>query len=224
MPPAVSKKPVAAKTESVVDAKSPKKAASKPAAPVVENPKTTTPVTAPAPAPAPAVLENSSPVVKDEQDVSSTVATECPVTSKLNEIETLINEVDTRIRDLKNKAKALRKDVAMLLKQKQKASKKSSNASRAPRAPSGFAKPALVSDEMYTFLNVEKGTLIARVDVTRKINEYIRANNLQNPTDKRQILPDAKLRELLKIGPDAHVTFFNVQSYLSPHFPKAAAA
>lgn len=218
MPAAVSKKSAVSKvTEPVVEAKSPKKAAATPS-------KTIEPVVV-STAPAKTVEDPVTAPVPVAEVVETAAVAECPLTCKLNEIDTLVNEIDARIKDLKNKAKLLRKDVAVLVKMQQKATKKSSgsNANRTPRAPSGFAKPTTVTDEMYTFLGMDAGTPIARVDVTRKINEYIKTNNLQNPSDKRQIMPDAKLRDLLKLSPNDHVTFFNLQTFLSKHFVKTVA-
>jgi len=39
---------------------------------------------------------------------------------------------------------------------------------------SGFARPTLISDQLAEFLGKDKGSLIARTDVTREINTYIR--------------------------------------------------
>jgi hypothetical protein len=74
-------------------------------------------------------------------------------------------------------------------------------------------KPSLWSDEMYDFLNIEKGTLIARTDITKYVSEYIKSNNL---TDGKNIIEDEKLKNLLKC--DKNLTFFNIQTYISKHF------
>jgi len=89
------------------------------------------------------------------------------------------------------------------------------------RAPSGFVKPTLISLELAEFLKKPKGTFLARTSVTREINSYIRTNSLQDPKNGRRILPDAKLRKLLKVGKGDELTYFNLQRYMSPHFAKA---
>ena len=61
---------------------------------------------------------------------------------------------------------------------------------------------------------------MARTDVTREINKYIRANNLQDKDNGRKINPDKLLRELLKIDETVDLTYFNLQRYMGPHFPK----
>jgi upstream activation factor subunit UAF30 len=92
------------------------------------------------------------------------------------------------------------------------------------RAPSGFVKPSLISDELAKFLDKPCGTEMARTDVTREINKYIRANNLQDKSNGRKINPDKPLTQLLKVSDNVELTYFNLQKYMGPHFPKATKA
>jgi len=89
------------------------------------------------------------------------------------------------------------------------------------RKPSGFVKPTLISTELASFLGKPIGTEMARTAVTREINTYIKANKLQDPTNGRHIIPDAKLKTLLKIKKGEELTYFNLQKYMSTHFAKA---
>jgi len=89
------------------------------------------------------------------------------------------------------------------------------------RQPSGFVKPTKISQELAVFLGKDKNTEMARTDVTREINKYIRAHNLQDPKNGRHILADAKLKKLLKLKKEDNLTYFNLQKYMSPHFAKA---
>jgi len=92
------------------------------------------------------------------------------------------------------------------------------------RAPSGFVKPTKISLELAKFLGKPKGTEMARTQVTREINGYIRAHSLQDPKNGRRILADGKLKKLLKLTDSDELTYFNLQRYMSPHFAKAGAA
>jgi chromatin remodeling complex protein RSC6 len=65
---------------------------------------------------------------------------------------------------------------------------------------------------------------MARTDVTREINKYIRTNNLQDKENGRKIIPDKKLTSLLKLKKGDELTYFNLQRYMSPHFAKASSA
>jgi len=109
------------------------------------------------------------------------------------------------------------------LKAVQKASSKRKQRN-ATRAPSGFVKPTLISDQLAEFLEKPNGTMIARTDVTREINAYIRLNKLQDPTNGRKINPDAKLKKLLVLKPTDELTYFNLQRYMSQHFQKSTPA
>ena len=67
---------------------------------------------------------------------------------------------------------------------------------------------------------------MARTEVTREINKYIRAHDLQDKQNGRKINPDKKLSDLLKYTSDSEVelTYFNLQRYMGPHFPKQIKA
>ena len=77
-----------------------------------------------------------------------------------------------------------------------------------------------MSDQLAAFLGKEPGSEMARTEVTREINKYIRANKLQDPDNGRKINPDTALATLLKVGKNDELTYFNLQ-YMSPHFCKA---
>ena len=55
---------------------------------------------------------------------------------------------------------------------------------------------------------------IARGQVVRKMWEYIRSHNLQNPENRREILADDKLRKVF--GKDK-VTMFEMNKHLAGH-------
>jgi len=84
---------------------------------------------------------------------------------------------------------------------------------------SGFLKQVSISKEMAKFIGCDAGELKSRVDVTKAICAYIKGHNLQNPKDRREILPDSKLKKLLRIEKgEEPLTYYRVQSKLKPHF------
>ena len=117
--------------------------------------------------------------------------------------------------------RALEKKQARELKvaQKQNSKRKRKNGNR---APSGFVKPTRISDELAKFLDKPSGSEMARTEVTRDINKYIRTHNLQDKENGRKIIPDAKLAALLKLKKNDELTYFNLQRYMSPHFAKVS--
>ena len=135
--------------------------------------------------------------------------------AQLSALRSQLTSVTTQVR-------ALSKRADRELKQAQKQGRKKRKSGN--RAPSGFVKPTKISVELAQFLGKDKGTEMARTEVTREINSYIRAHKLQDPKNGRRILADAKLRKLLKLKKDDELTYFNLQRYMSPHFAKATKA
>ena len=134
-----------------------------------------------------------------------------------------LNQLSSIIASLKSEYRTLEKKWARELKTAQKTNAKRKRKS-GNRAPSGFVKPTRISDELAKFLEKPAGTEMARTDVTREINKYIRSHNLQDKENGRKINPDSKLSTLLKLKKTDELTYFNLQKYMSPHFSKAAAA
>ena len=72
-------------------------------------------------------------------------------------------------------------------------------------------KPVTLSGELEAVIG--KGPM-TRAQVTSKVWEYIKANGLQDKTDKRQINPDAKLGAV--IGKD-QISMFKMTAAVSKH-------
>ena len=152
----------------------------------------------------------------DDVSVGSTSGNE--LTDSFHEFVAKLQAVCSSMVTLKQEFKQLEKKFNRELKSAQKqASKKKRKTGN--RQPSGFVKPALISNELASFLGKPKGALMARTEVTREINKYIQENNLKDPTNGRKILADAKLKGLLNLN-NEELTYFNLQKFMSPHFPK----
>ena len=160
---------------------------------------------------APAVEEQAAAAASDEFETSvEEQATE--FLAKMQQMSSLLSSLKTEFRALEKKWS---RELKTVKKQSSRRKRKAGN-----RAPSGFVKPTRISDELASFLGKEKGTEMARTAVTRDINAYIRAHNLQDTTNGRKINPDVKLAALLKLGKEDELTYFNLQRFMSPHFSK----
>ena len=175
-----------------------------------------------------AATKAAAPVAPIEPAVNAVVSTETEEVEKSEESDlmevsavffTKLQQMGTMITAIKSEYRALEKKWVREIKQSQKAAKKKRKVGN--RAPSGFVKAARISDELAKFLGKTVGTEMARTDVSKEINAYIRANNLQRPDNGRFIVPDAKLTTLLKLGKDDELSYFNLQRYMKPHFIKA---
>jgi len=165
---------------------------------------------------------SSSAVAPVVEEAAPVVDVENMIIEKSNEFLAKLNAMGNMISSLKTEYRTLEKAWTKELKAAQKlSSKKKRKAGN--RAPSGFVKPTRISDELAKFLGKPDGSEMARTDVTREINTYIRAHNLQDKENGRKINPDTKLTALLKLKKTDELTYFNLQRYMSPHFAKAAA-
>lgn len=94
---------------------------------------------------------------------------------------------------------------------------------KAKKSPSGFAKPCKISDTLCDFIGVEHGTEKSRTEITRFINNYVKEHNLNNPSNRREFFPDAKLNSILNVKDNEKVTYFVLQRLISHHFPLSMA-
>lgn len=157
--------------------------------------------------------------------------------AQVQELRKLQREHDQLVKDAsrKNKKKKLQRDFTK------------------PRRATGFAEPVIVSDELYSFLVKTKATMkdpsftptsqeeqanwprvavkagvpVARTDVTSHISRYIKDHNLQNPNERREIVPDAALKKIFSEPVEASksdaskkvYTYLKLQKYVNHHFP-----
>ena len=85
-------------------------------------------------------------------------------------------------------------------------------AAPAKRAPSAaFMKPMTPSPALAAVIGTKA---LPRTEVTKKVWEYIKANNLQDAANKRNINADAKLKEIFK---KPQVTMFEMTKLISAH-------
>ena len=152
------------------------------------------------------VVEPTNEVVLEEEDATFADL----ITKHILRLQELTSSLTSVKSDFKNIEKRWSRE----LKTAQKGMKKKKNANR---QPSGFVKPTRITDELADFLEKPHGIEMARTQVTREINTYIRAHSLATG---RNINPDAKLMGLLKIPDGEILTYFNLQKYMSPHFHK----
>ncbi len=137
------------------------------------------------------------------------------VLTKLQGAQSLMASIRAEVNELKRQH-------ARELRQANKANKR--RKTNANRAPSGFVKPTLISNELAAFLGRPEGSVLARTEVTREVNAYIRAQKLQDKDNGRKINPDAKLLKLLKLKKGDELTYFNLQKYMAAHFAKSTPA
>lgn len=147
------------------------------------------------------------------------------------------SEVD-RLRESKPKAKGskflktLNKDIKQLHNDVLRVTKFKRNGERKTSSSSGFLKPVNISSELAKFTSWDANKAYSRTQVTKFICNYIKTKKLYDEKDKRNIICDAALKNLLKYDPAnppkdetgkaVPLTYFRLQQYLKSHFKTAA--
>ena len=151
--------------------------------------------------------------------------TEVKLISNFDKLDILISQYETDLASMKSAYDSLKirqKQMKKVLKKLQTKAMKTQNKPKVNRKPCGFARPSLVSNDMCDFLKMDHGSLVSRTEVTKSLIQYIKLHNLQNVTNKRQILPDETLYKLFgEESRKLELTYFTMQKFVNQHFPKA---
>lgn len=151
--------------------------------------------------------------------VTESVVTESDV-DKVDPTVESINNLINKFEQFEKDSKVAKNELRKVLKSYQKKTFKKTRKHDPNRQPTGFAKPSLISEELCKFLNKPSGTKMARTDVTKEVNKYIKEHNLQNPENKKEIKADSTLTKLLNLKKGDGLNYFSLQKYLKDHFPK----
>ena len=180
--------------------------------------------------PEPATVVNESDI---EPQVSST---ELESETEIETVQTILKRMNERRIQMASLQREDKTDAKLLERcylteqrsMKKRRQKGGSSQSTTKKAPSGFAKPTKISSELSKFLSetsdlkLNSDSLLARTEVTKKITHYIKENNLQTRDNRREIIPDDRLRDLVCMDAeqDSKLTYFNLQRCIKHHFPK----
>lgn len=134
------------------------------------------------------------------------------ILTSLSSLRTHITMIQQQIRGLE---KTINREQKTLRKESEKRKHRNGN-----KKPSGFATPSKISDELCSFMSEPEGSEVARTEVTRFIIKYIKENDLQNPENRRIIVPNNELGKLLGITDNDEVNYFNLQKFMNKHFHK----
>lgn len=136
------------------------------------------------------------------------------INEEFKKLEKMISTFKSEITSLNSQLKLVEKKVKKEFKKQIKQSQPKSK-SKKSKAPSGFSKPAKVSEKLTSFMKLDKDTLVARTEATKYIIDYIKTNGL---SESINIKPDETLLNLLEISEDEKLTFFNIQKYMNKHY------
>ena len=161
--------------------------------------------------------------VPDSTPVETAPATESDLTTETDKVDPTVESINALIGKFEmfeKESKVAKNELRKVLKSYQKKTFKKTRKVDPNRQPTGFAKPSLISEELCKFLNKPSGTKMARTDVTKEVNKYIKEHNLQNPANKKEIKADTTLTKLLNLKKGDDLNYFSLQKFLKDHFPK----
>ena len=134
----------------------------------------------------------------------------------------------TSFKDISAQLKVFQKEHNKMARSQKGKGRSAVNASGQKRKPSGFAKPAKLTDELCAFLNLPIGSEEPRMVVTSKLNTYIVENSLQRPENRKFINANKELKDLLHLTEGIELSYFNLQKHMRhlfvPNVPTAATA
>lgn len=140
-----------------------------------------------------------------------------PISESFQGVITSLATFKSQITSLQQQLRCLEKNINRELSASRKEDEKR-KMRKAKRKASGFAKPGNISSELSSFMSKNEGELVARTEVTKYIIGYIKENGLQNPENRKIILPNEELKKLLSVNKDEEVTYFNLQKHMNHHF------
>ena len=190
-----------------------------------------TPLTPPTPATPPTLTDvppevEEPPAVAEDDSKTEKKRTRRQVTKEsfYNDFETFFKLCETDLAEKKGllkQLKQLKSDGFKLLKIKNMGDDKKNKGDN----NSGFMKPVRVSDDLASFIGVNTDEPITRVLITKKICQHIKDKDLQNPEDRREILPDLALRKLFNITDNdtEPLTYYGIQKRIQRHIFKLNA-
>ncbi len=159
-------------------------------------------------------------------DQTETVEQTPTFEDRVNDLVERLTSTFKEVKSITGELKALKREHAKIVKKASGGRRKKAKDPNAPKkAPSGFAKPTKITKELAEFLGLQEGDLIARPKAISKVSDYVKAHSLQDEKDGRIIHLDRDggevLATLLNIARDTELTYFNLQTYMKVHFPKA---
>ena len=151
-------------------------------------------------------MESTTPEVEETNQIGD----------QFNGLLTSLSTFRSQITAIQQQLRVLERQVIKELKVAKKIAEKHKH--RGNRKPSGFAKPTKISSELCGFMGREEGDEVARTEVTQFVIKYIAEHKLQNPENRKIIVPNESLQKLLGVNGEDEVTYFNLQKFMNKHF------
>ena len=168
-------------------------------------------------------VENNNNQTEDEKTEESVFSTKIStMTSQMDELLKTLKTMTVDLKTMKKEYVKLEKKAAALEKTKGRKKRSKEEGAEKGKNKGGFNKPTKVSEELSKFLKLEDGQFVSRPAVTTLMSNYIKEHDLKKEGDGRKIdmtKPGGEvLAKLLGVSVDTELNYFNLQTYLKPHY------
>lgn len=138
-----------------------------------------------------------------------------------------IQQCEKLIEKLKKNSKEQRDEVKNLIKlyKKEVRTIKKTKKKRNMKDKTGFTKPEFIPDKLADFVNIPKGTVMSRTELTNLLYKEFEKRNLYYKNDKRVIIPDQDVKKLFDLSNDSDkiidpkdkngLNFYNLQKHIA---------
>jgi hypothetical protein len=148
---------------------------------------------------------------------SSILTSACDIESQFDGIQQNLIKFKATVSDMQQQLRTLEKAI-------KKENKKNETAVLKPlmKQPKivGFDIPEKITPELCVFMKLPVESNSTRNAVTAFITEYIRAQKLQDMTDRKSIQLNDELAALFKLDITSHLTYFNLHKHIRTLFIK----
>lgn len=80
--------------------------------------------------------------------------------------------------------------------------------------------PIRITTQMARFLDLDDSIILTRLDVLNMVWKYIKVNNLINPENRKQIIPNKELNDLFRLSPGQTLNLYTLLNHITHHIKK----
>ncbi len=134
--------------------------------------------------------------------------------------ELLLNKISDNYKEQRDDIKNL-----MKLHKKEMRNIKGNKRQKSGKSKTGFTKPSIVPDKLAEFVGINKGTEMARTDLTKLIFQEFQRRELYHKQDRRIIIPDDDVIKLFNLSKESQksnnpkdkngLNIFSIQKFIT---------
>ena len=169
------------------------------------------------------IEDNAEEIVSDKKKKQKKVINKDKIKSDWENLLTVYADELSHLKKKPEQKQSLLKALRELKSDSFRLMKIRNKAPTSGNSKSGFNMPVNVTSEMKNFISTNQDTdaEITRSHITRTLCAYVKNKDLQNPKDRREILPDTTLKSLFSMEEqNDKLTYYSMQRKIQQHIVK----